>query len=75
VKIGGSGKLKRALPHSPGGRLRTVSEMLELQGFPLDLLDDAPFTMSAKRQIVANGVPLPMGRAIAKAVRQALETR
>ncbi len=51
----------------------SIPEMLELQGFPGDLLDSAPFTVHGKRQVVGNGVPLTMGRAIAKAVRRALE--
>lgn len=48
------------------------ARMLELQGLPADFLADAPFTVAGKRKAVANGVPLPMGRAIARAVRQAL---
>lgn len=72
VKIGGSGKYKGGgmLPNT--GRSLPLSEMLELQGFAPDLLDEAPFTMSAKRQVVGNGVPLAMGRAVAKAVLNAL---
>jgi len=46
--------------------------MLELQGLPPDFLADAPFTAEGKRKAVANGVPLPMGRAIARAVRDAI---
>lgn len=45
--------------------------MLRLQGLPEDLLDDAPFTAKAARKMVANGVPLPLGRAVARAVRMA----
>ena len=47
--------------------------MLELQGLPPDFLADAPFTVEGKRKAVANGVPLPMGRAIARAVKAALK--
>ena len=46
-------------------------EACELQGLPRDFLKDAPFTKAGKLQAVANGVPLPMGRAIAAAVRRA----
>jgi len=47
---------------------------LELQGLPPDFFgDDSPFLESAKYGMIGNGVPLPMGRAIAKAVRRALE--
>jgi site-specific DNA-cytosine methylase len=51
---------------------RSLAEMLELQGLPPDWLDDAPFTQHAKRKLVGNAVPLPMARAIAKAVREAI---
>lgn len=49
------------------------ARLCELQGLPPDLLKDAPFTVAAKCKAVGNGVPLPMGRAIAKAVREAVE--
>ena len=49
--------------------------MLELQGLPPDFLEHAPFTVEGKRKAVGNGVPIPMGRAIARAVRCALEAR
>ena len=39
---------------------------------PEDFFKDAPFTQGGKMQAVANGVPLPMGRAVAKAVKAAL---
>jgi DNA (cytosine-5)-methyltransferase 1 len=48
------------------------ARMLELQGLPPDFLEHAPFTVEGKRKAVANGVPLQMGRAIARAVRAAL---
>jgi DNA (cytosine-5)-methyltransferase 1 len=44
----------------------------ELQGLPADFLDDAPFTVSGKFEAIGNGVPLPMGRAVARAVRLAM---
>ena len=46
----------------------------ELQGLPPDFLDEAPFTVVGKYKVVGNGVPLPMGRAIAKAVAEAIRT-
>jgi len=49
-----------------------LPEAMALQGLPADFLEDAPFTAQGKLQAVANGVPLPMGRAIAKAVKQAM---
>jgi DNA (cytosine-5)-methyltransferase 1 len=54
---------------------RTIAETLVLQGCPSDLLDDAPFTDEGKRRVIANGVPLPMGRAIAAAVKRAMEAQ
>ncbi len=77
VKIGGSGRVKRTYTeggerHGPGQGKRTrVADMLELQGLPRDYLDECPLTDSGKRQVIGNGVPLPMGRAIARAVKQA----
>ena len=78
VKLGGSGKVKRTYPtegqrHTSGqGPRTTVGDMLALQGAPRDFLDESPFTDSGKRQMIGNGVPVPMGRAIARAVRRAL---
>jgi site-specific DNA-cytosine methylase len=40
---------------------------------PEDFLEDAPFTKEGKYRVLGNGVPLPMGRAIAQAVRRATE--
>lgn len=45
-----------------------LPEACALQGLPADFLADAPFTAEGKLKAVANGVPLPMGRAVAKAV-------
>lgn len=44
----------------------------EAQGLPRDFLEDSPLTARGKYTVVANGVPLPMGRAIARAVKAAL---
>ncbi len=51
---------------------RPWSRLCELQGIEPDFLADAPFTQGGKRRALGNGVPLPMGRAIAKAVREAI---
>jgi hypothetical protein len=45
---------------------------LRAQGLPLDFLDDCPLTLEGKRHAIGNGVPLAMGRAVARAVRVAL---
>lgn len=47
----------------------------ELQGLPADFLADSPLTSNGKYRAVGNGVPLPMGRAVARAVRAAMELR
>jgi DNA (cytosine-5)-methyltransferase 1 len=51
----------------------TLAQMLELQGLPADCLQHSPFTERAKRKLVANAVPIPMGRALARAVRMAMD--
>jgi len=50
---------------------RPWARFCELQGLPADFLDHAPFTIEAKYRVVGNGVPLPLGRAIANAVKRA----
>lgn len=58
-----------------GGGSLPFERMCELQGLPADFLSESPFTVSGKRQAVGNGVPLPMGRAIARAVKAAMADR
>jgi DNA (cytosine-5)-methyltransferase 1 len=53
---------------------RSINDMLRLQGLPPTFLSDAPFTTRERMRVVGNGVPLPMGRAIARAVKQAITT-
>ena len=50
---------------------RSLEDMLRLQGFPPDWIGHQPWTVAAMRKMVGNGVPLPMGRALARAVREA----
>jgi DNA (cytosine-5)-methyltransferase 1 len=71
--FGGSGKLKRTHARNLGYvNARTISEGLRLQGLDADFLDKAPFTASGKQRVIGNGVPLPLGRALAAAVCRAL---
>lgn len=79
VALGGTGKRKKTLedgrtvrcgPHN--GTRAPLEELLRAQGLPLDFLADAPFTRTGKDHAIGNGVPLPMGRAIAKAVKRAM---
>ena len=69
VKIGGSGKVKvtSAAPR------RTIADMLRLQGLPEDFLDESPLTETGKRKLIGNCVPIPLGRAVARAVRRAMQ--
>lgn len=75
--IGGSGKRKK-IPGvsraSPGhGPRMSLEEMERRQGLePGFFGKDSPFTDSARRKMLGNGVPLSMGRAVASAVRLAV---
>jgi site-specific DNA-cytosine methylase len=53
------------------GALMPLADMLALQGLPADFCKHIPFKLDAFRQMLGNGVPRHMGRAIAKAVREA----
>lgn len=76
VRLGGSGKRKKTADgrrHGPhDGPRATLVDMLRAQGLPDDFLAECPLTMEGKRHAIGNGVPLPLGRAIARAVRTAL---
>ncbi len=62
--------------HGPVGRGKgyqtqiSLADAAELQGLPRNFLDDSPFTTQGKRQVIGNAVPVPMGRALAKAIKQ-----
>jgi DNA (cytosine-5)-methyltransferase 1 len=73
VKLDRGGKPKNHAVSNMGYKTRDYFvEAIRLQGLPSDFLDKAPFTVEGKIKVIGNGVPLPMGRAIAKAVRDAL---
>lgn len=73
VAIGGSGKVKKSRSIADSGSSNwSVRRSAELQGLPADFLDKAPFTVEGKQRVIGNGVPLPMGRAVAQAVLAAL---
>ena len=61
---------KKGIPDSTSAA--GVRRSCELQGLPANFLDDTPFTVEGKQRAIGNGVPLPMGRAIAAAVVAAL---
>ncbi len=68
VRLNKNGKRKGTLAGYGTANKRTVADALRLQGLPADLLDKAPLTVEGKQLVIGNGVPLPMGRAIAAAV-------
>lgn len=78
-----SGGIKPGTEHRRGARpgkeygyhsAKILRDGLRLQGLPEDFLDKSPFTLEGKHRVVGNGVPLPMGRAVARAVRMALKS-
>lgn len=72
VAVGGSGKRKSTKARDMGWKTNgAAAAAAAAQGLPPDF--DLPgFTAAAKCKAIGNGVPLPMGRAIAKAVKAAL---
>ncbi len=73
VAIGGSGKRKvRKGAAALGDKsMATFTAQAKAQGLPDDF-DLPPFTVAGKVKAVGNGVPIPMGRMIARAVRRAM---
>lgn len=69
--LGGHGPAAGRLVRGIKGR--AIPEMLELQGLPGDFFDHSPFTVQAQKKMIGNGVPIPMGRAIARAVKKAIQ--
>ena len=56
----------------PGdGRYMQLSDICELQGLPATYFNGSPFKVADIRIMLGNGVPIAMGRAIAKAVKEA----
>ncbi|MBU0847545.1 DNA cytosine methyltransferase [Patescibacteria group bacterium] len=49
-----------------------LEDNCELQGLPRGFTKYMPFLKSAKFEVIGNGVPLPVGRAIAKGIRKAM---
>jgi DNA (cytosine-5)-methyltransferase 1 len=65
---GKKGGLKKNLPKS--AKRRPLSEYLRLQGLPEDFFGESPFTVEGKTRLLGNGVPIPMARALAAAIRE-----
>jgi DNA (cytosine-5)-methyltransferase 1 len=73
LRKGVSARLSRQAAALPGQHpRRSFERCCELQGLPRGFLAEAPLTMEGKYRVVGNGVPLPMGRAVAKAVKRAV---
>lgn len=70
-KRGGWGNTYQRLKNLPNRRL-TLGDACELQGLPRDYLPKNVFCVEGAWRLIGNGVPLPMGRAIAKAVLEAI---
>lgn len=49
-----------------------AQELCRKQGLPVEFLEHLPFRSTALCKAIGNGVPQPMGRAIARAVKDAL---
>ena len=82
VRLGGSGRPKRSRRGGPilkardlGYKTNTNAAAAAAQCVPEGFLDAAPFTVAGKIKVLGNGVPLPLGRAIAAAVREAMYPR
>lgn len=82
IAIGGSGKSKPALRKEQrlnscvGSNVKSKSSLArlcELQGIDAAFVEQMPFTVAAACKAVGNGVPLPMGRALAKSVKEAMQ--
>lgn len=56
-----------------GGPRRSIAEMAKAQGIEPARFDHSPFTTTELRRAIANGVPMPLGRAVARAVKRSLE--
>ena len=58
-----------------GGPRASIEKMALAQGIDPARFENTPFTTTELRRAIANGVPLPMGRAVARAVLAANQRR
>lgn len=72
VKPGISGDSRKRAKNLGWKTAAALKESLRSQGLPDDFLSKAPFTLAGKHKVIGNGVPLPLGRAVAKAVKMAV---
>ena len=68
----------RTLHEVQGPSWRTVEDAIRVQGLPEDFLnrfkEHAPLTAKGAQRMIGNGVDFRVGTAVAKAIRQALES-
>lgn len=69
-----AGERRTHFNKSTGGKIQnyTVAEALDAQGLPSDFFANSPLTRIGQLRALAQGVPLPMGRAVAQAVKDAI---
>lgn len=58
-----------------GGPRRSIADMAKAQGIDPVRFEHSPFTTTELRRAIANGVPLPLGKAVAQAVLRSLARR
>lgn len=77
IKLGGSGKPNKSLSKLPfnSKSAAAAQEICQKQGLPIEILERLPFRKDALCKAIGNGVPLPMGRAIAHAVKEAVDDK
>lgn len=76
VRVGGSGKRKGTLNKCVQNNCKgaaAAAAICERQGLPLSFIEDSPFRVSDLCKMLGNGVPLPMGAALANAVMEATQ--
>jgi DNA (cytosine-5)-methyltransferase 1 len=73
--VGGHDSMNDHRQKQSGYQSTDPAKMARLQGLPEDFFAESPFTVHMQRRMLGNGVPLPMGRAVAKAVRRAARER
>lgn len=76
MKMNANGKIKLSAAKNMGWKTAAAAAENALkQGLPADFLSESPFTAAGKCKVIGNGVPMAMGRAIAKAVKATLAAR
>jgi DNA (cytosine-5)-methyltransferase 1 len=73
IAMNRGGKPKRSrMPFNTKSAAAAAQELCRKQGVPANFLEHSPFRKDALCKMLGNGVPYPMGRAIARAVKEVL---